>query len=66
MKKSKLSLILIFILLAIAIFGNKVYAANTMNLNITDIRPYTNKKYTVTTPNIHDFGPEITPKSCYL
>lgn len=51
MKKSKLSLILVFILLAIAIFGNKVYAANTMNLNITDIRPYTNKKYTVTTPN---------------
>ena len=47
MKKSKLSLILVFILLAIAIFGNKVYAANTMNLNITDIRPYTNKKYTV-------------------
>lgn len=51
MKKSKLSLILIFILIAVALFGNKAYAANTMNLNITDSRPYTNKKYTVTTPN---------------
>lgn len=56
MKKTKLVLILIFILGLLAILSNKAYAINTKKLdiaefNITDIRPYTSKKYSVTTPN---------------
>lgn len=51
MKSIKILLITFFVFLIVFIAGNGVYAANTMNLNITDIRPYTNKKYTVTTPN---------------
>ena len=51
MKKVKVLLILIFVFIVTAILGSEIYAANTMDLNITDIRPYTSKKYTVTTPN---------------
>ena len=48
MKKSKLLLTTVFALIALIFLGNGVYAENTMTLNITDKRPYTNKEYTVT------------------
>ena len=51
MKKFKVSLIFMFLIIASIILGSEVYAANTMNLNIIDKRPYTQKTYTVTTPN---------------
>ena len=50
MKKIKLSISIILIIL-LTLIGGVTYAANTMDLNITDVRPYTNKTYTVTTPN---------------
>lgn len=51
MKKVKLLLILLFTIISTLIFTNEIYAANTMELNITSIRPYTSKTYKVTTPN---------------
>lgn len=51
MKKSKVLLIFVFVLMVLAILSGRAYATNTMNLNITNIRPYTSKEYTVTTPN---------------
>ena len=51
MKKLKLLLTLVFIFVVTLLLGNEIFATNTMNLNITDQRPYTSKKYTVTTPN---------------
>lgn len=51
MRKLKVLLIIMFMLILTVILGNEIYAANTMDLNITDVRPYTSKKYTVTTPN---------------
>ncbi len=50
MNKIKLCISIILIILLIAL-GGVTYAANTMDLNITDKRPYTQKTYTVTTPN---------------
>jgi len=51
MRKLKLLLITIFVIGISIIFGGQTYAANTMELNITNIRPYTNSEYTVITPN---------------
>lgn len=48
MKKLKVSLITVMIIFVSILCTNMVYAANTMNLNITENRPYTNSKYTVT------------------
>ena len=44
----KVSIILMFVIAILAILNNGTYAASTMDLNITDIRPYTSSKYTVT------------------
>lgn len=51
MKRLKTLLIVLFVLVLSVILGNEIYAVNTMDLNITDKRPYTNKVYTVLTPN---------------
>jgi len=51
MKKLKLLLITIFVIVISIILGSQSYAANTMDLNITNIRPYTRSVYTVITPN---------------
>lgn len=48
MKKIRVSLIAVSIILMLMLLTNMVYAANTMDLNITDTRPYTNSKFTVT------------------
>ena len=54
MKKFKLLLTLLFMFVVTLMLNNETFATNTMNLNITDERPYTSKKYTVTTPNGND------------
>ena len=51
MKKVRIFLIIVILFILSILLGSKTYAANTMNLNIIDSRPYTSKKYTVTTPN---------------
>ena len=51
MRKIKLLLITIIVFILSMLLGNEIYAANTMDLNIVEARPYTSKKYTVTTPN---------------
>jgi len=51
MRKLKLLLITIFVFALSIMLGSEIYATNTMNLNIKDIRPYTNSKYTVLTTN---------------
>jgi len=54
MKKLKLLLIVIFMFATLFGIQMNVNAAETMNLNITDMRPYTNSKYMVETPNGND------------
>lgn len=51
MKKIKLLFISIIIIALTMLFATEVKASNTMNLNITDLRPYTSKVYSVETPN---------------
>lgn len=48
MKKVKVSLIATIIILILIGLTNMAYAAATMDLNITDTRPYTNSKFTIT------------------
>ncbi len=43
MKKLKLLSIALIAFITLIIFSNENFAANTMNLNITDKRPYTQK-----------------------
>ncbi len=49
MKKSRISLITAFILLILTVLVNASYAAtgDKMNMNITDVRPYTNSRFTI-------------------
>lgn len=51
MKKTNLLLITILVFAILLGIGIKSEATDTINLNITSIRPYTNTKYEVTTPN---------------
>ncbi len=51
MKKVKVLLIAIIVFILSLLLQSQIYAANSMDLNIIDRRPYTQKKYTVRTPN---------------
>ena len=48
MKKIRVSLIATIIILILIGLTNMTYAASTMDLNITDTRPFTNSKFTIT------------------
>lgn len=48
MKKIRVSLIATVIILILIGLTNMTYAASTMDLNITDTRPFTNSKFTIT------------------
>ena len=51
MKRFKVLLFVVIVFILSILLENQIYAADTMDLNITDKRPYTEKKYTVQTQN---------------